>query len=273
MSRVVSRRQVLTLGSLGLPLTAFPWFSQRAFAQSTALPGGPGALDSFPGHPPELVREMVGVSHGNLKRVQEIVEARPALARAAVDWGFGDWEDALGAASHVGNRPIAEYLIAHGARPTIFSATMLGQLDVVKTFVAAQPGIQRIPGPHSIPLLAHAKAGGPAAAPILQFLESLGDAGAPPAVPITDDEKAALAGTYVFGSGPNDRIEITVDKSALMFLRKGAIARGLTHVGDRAFHPMGAAAVRIRFTAAGPRGMTLTVHDPDLIVTARREPA
>jgi hypothetical protein len=273
MNRVVSRRQVLTLGSLGLPLTAFSGISVSAFAQAAAPAGAAGALDSFPGHPPELVREMVGVSHGNFKRVQEIVEARPALARAAVDWGFGDWEDALGAASHVGNRPIAEYLIAHGARPTIFSATMFGQLDVVKSFVAAQPGIQRIPGQHSIPLLAHAKAGGTGAAPVFQYLESLGDAGAPTTPPISDEEKAALAGTYIFGPGPNDRIDITVDKGALMFLRKGAIARGLTHVGDHAFHPMGAAAVRIRFTAAGPRAMTLTVHDPDLIVTARREPS
>jgi hypothetical protein len=240
-------------------------------AQGTAPAAAASTLDSFPGHPPELVREMVGVSHGNFKRVQEIVEARPALARAAVDWGFGDWEDALGAASHVGNRPIAEYLIAHGARPTIFSATMFGQLDVVKAFVTAQPGIQRIPGPHSIPLLAHAKAGGAASAPVFQYLESLGDAGGPIATPMPDEDKAALAGTYVFGSGANDRIDITFDKGQLLFQRKGTTARGLFHIGDRAFHPMGAAAVRVRFSAAG-RGTTLTVHDPDLIVTARREP-
>jgi hypothetical protein len=269
MPSSVTRRGFLVLGSLGLPLSSM---NGHAFAQTAAAAPGPGALDGFPRHPPELAREMVGVSHGNLKRVQEIVDARPALARAAIDWGFGDWEDALGAASHVGNRPIAEYLIAHGARPSIFSATMLGQLDVVKAFVAAQPGIQRIPGPHSIPLLAHAKAGGAAAAPVLQYLQSLGDADAPPTAPISDDERASLAGTYVFGSGANDRIEVTFDKGALMFLRKGTTARGLVHVGDRAFHPIGAAAVRIRFTAAATRGMTLTVHDPDLVVTARREP-
>jgi hypothetical protein len=34
---------------------------------------------------------------------------------------------------------------------------MLGQLDVVKALIQAQPGAQRIPGPHSISLLAHAK--------------------------------------------------------------------------------------------------------------------
>src|SRR5712664_3024462 len=85
--------------------------------------------ETFPTQPPALVREMVLVAHGNVKRVHELVEARPSLAKAAWDWGFGDWESALGAASHVGNRDIAEYLIAHGARPSIFSETMLGHLD------------------------------------------------------------------------------------------------------------------------------------------------
>jgi hypothetical protein len=126
--------------------------------------------DVFPTQPPELVREMVLVSHFDIKRVKELVEARPTLAKAAWDWGFGDWETALGAASHMGNREMAEYLISKGARPSLFSATMLGHLDVVKAFVTAQPGVQRIPGPHSISLLAHAKAGGAAAEPVLKYL-------------------------------------------------------------------------------------------------------
>jgi hypothetical protein len=50
---------------------------------------------------------MVGASHGNLARVNELVLAHPALANAAWDWGFGDWETAIGAASHVGNKQIA----------------------------------------------------------------------------------------------------------------------------------------------------------------------
>ncbi len=80
---------------------------------------------------PKLVKETVAVSHGNLPRVRELVEASPALAKATWDWGFGDWETALGAASHTGRREIAELLIAHGARPDIFTFAMFGQLDVV----------------------------------------------------------------------------------------------------------------------------------------------
>ena len=65
------------------------------------------------------------------------------MARASIDWGFGDWETCLDAAAHVGNKPIADFLLAHGARPTIFSAAMMGQLDAVKAFIAARPGIQK----------------------------------------------------------------------------------------------------------------------------------
>ena len=125
-------------------------------APEPARSGPDPNLNNFPQHPRELVRELVTVAHFDIARVKELVEARPSLARAAWDWGFGDWEDALGAASHMGNRPMAEYLISKGARPTIFSATMLGQLEVVKAFVTAQPGVQAVRGPHSISLLAHA---------------------------------------------------------------------------------------------------------------------
>src|SRR5438045_1519368 len=188
-----SRRSLLRLASSAIPLQML---NKLAIAQSPS----PNATirDGFPSHPPELAREMVWVSHYDQKRVRELVDARPALARAAWDWGFGDWETALGAAAHMGNRPIAEYLIGKGARPSLFSATMLGQLDVVKAFVAAPPGVERIPGPHSISLLAHAKAGREAAVPVLRYLESLGDADAPPAAPLAADQLASLTGTYVF---------------------------------------------------------------------------
>ena len=243
-----------------------------AFAVSSPAPAAeiaPAIADSFPTQPVELVRETVTVAHGNVKRLRELVDARPALAKAAYDWGFGDWEDALGAASHVGNREIAEYLISKGARPTLYSATMLGQLEVVKAFVAAQPGCQRIPGPHSISLLAHAKNGGATAEKVLRYLESLGDAGSPAAPPLTAEELAALTGTYVYGSGPRDSVEIAVTRGQLMFTRKGTTSRGLVHVEGLAFHPAGAAAVRVRF-ALDKSAATVTVHDPEPVIVAKR---
>src|SRR4249919_1158897 len=130
----------------------------------------------FPTQQPELIQEFVAVAHFNAARVKELVGRHATLAKATWDWGFGDWETALGAASHVGNREIAEFLLANGARPSIFSAAMLGQLDVVKAFVAATPGVQRIKGPHSITLLRHAMAGGAQAKPVLDYLTQLGGA-------------------------------------------------------------------------------------------------
>lgn len=224
-----------------------------------------GATDTFPMQPVELVKEMVTVSHGNAKRVRELVEAHPALAKASWDWGFGDWEAAIDAASHVGNREIAEYLIGKGARPTLFTAAMLGQLEVVKGLIAAHPGVQRLAGPHSISLLAHAKNGGAAAKEVYQYLESLGDAGSPAPAPISDEDLNNLAGTYSFGSGATEEIEIKASKSQLLFTRTGATPRPLYHLGDHAFYPAGASAVRIQFKES-----TLTVHDPEPVLVATR---
>lgn len=218
---------------------------------------------------PTLVREVVGASHGKMARLKELVDAQPSLSKAAWDWGFGDWESALGAASHVGNREIAEYLISKGAVPTIFSATMLGQVEVVKAMVTASPGIQRISGPHSISLLDHAKNGGAAAKPVLEFLESLGDAGVPPRPAISIEEMKELVGSYEFGSGPTERIEIALAGKGLSFMRKGTDARGLIYKGEQVFHPAGSSAVQVRFVKSGG-GLTLTVHSPELVLTARK---
>jgi hypothetical protein len=271
MLNVYSRRNLLRLPSravkiatLGLP------FRLLAFAGPKEALKTP-MTDLFPTQPPELVREVVTVSHFNLKRLQELVDARPSLARASWDWGFGDWESALGAASHMGNRPIAEYLLSKGARPSLFSAAMLGQLEVVKAFVAAQPQVQRTRGPHSISLLAHAKAGGEPARPVFDFLQSLGDAGADPPVALSPADLTELTGSFAFGSGPHDQIEVTADHGQLTWTRQGTVGRPLTHLGDRAFYPAGASAVRIQFTEENG-ALVMTVHDPDVVLTARRKP-
>jgi hypothetical protein len=259
MADSISRRTFLAaapaLGALHLPQTA-----------------GPAAGDHFPAQPPELVKEMVGVAHGNLERVKQLAEARPALVKAAWDWGFGDWESAIDAASHVGNRSIAEYLIGKGARPTLFTAAMMGQLDIVKAALAATPGIQRTRGPHGITLLAHARAGGDTAAGMRRYLESLGDADPAYApVPLSDAERLAIPGSYIFGTGTNDRFEVSEGKQRVpAILRPGGTSRGLVHVGSLQFHPVGAESVRIRFEMADGRAIAVAVHDGDLVVTATR---
>jgi len=90
-----------------------------AAVPTVALAKGDEAASEFSASmDPALVKNAVAFSHGNEKGVRELIEKQPELAKAAWDWGFGDVESAIGAASHVGNRAIAEVLIANGARPT-----------------------------------------------------------------------------------------------------------------------------------------------------------
>jgi hypothetical protein len=234
-----------------------------------AAPGG--TAEWFPQQDPAVVREMVGVSHGQVARVKELVARQPALANAAVDWGFGDWESALGAASHVGNREIAAFLLANGARPSIFSAAMLGQLEIVKAFVETSPGIQRVLGPHHITLLSHARAGGAAAEPVVKYLERVGDADRrPPTEPLAAADRDALAGRYVFGPGPRDFFTVDVQNNQLGIERPGSFRRGLSHTGGLVFFPVGASSVRLAFVRDGDTVTRMTVADPDVLVTGER---
>jgi hypothetical protein len=118
-----------------------------------------------------LVEEFVLKSHADLQRVGELLEQEPGLLNASHDWGAGDWETGLGAAAHMGRRDIAELLLQRGARIDLFAAAMLGQLEIVKAALEAFPAMRDARGAHGIPLIEHARAGGPAAEAVLRFLE------------------------------------------------------------------------------------------------------
>jgi hypothetical protein len=118
----------------------------------------------------QLVAEFVLKAHGDLGVVKQLLEQDPAIVNAAWDWGGGDWETALGAASHVGRRDIAEYLLEHGARMDVFAAAMLGEVEIVRAMLDAQPELREARGPHGIPLVAHAEAGGEQARDVLELV-------------------------------------------------------------------------------------------------------
>jgi hypothetical protein len=134
-------------------------------------------VPDFPEHHPQFdrarVKRFVIAGHGNLAAVKAMLAEEPNLINGAIDWGHGDFETALGGASHMGRHDIAEYLLEHNARMDIFAATMLGKLDIVKAAVAAYPNIVHVPGPHGIPLIMHAEKGGWAAKDVLEFLRPL----------------------------------------------------------------------------------------------------
>ena len=262
----------ITSGFSALGITAL---ATKVWGQSPPPYAIRGA-DAFPQQDPSLVKDAVGASHGNFARIRELVEKQPAMARASIDWGFGDWETCLDAAAHVGNKPIADFLLTHGARPTIFSAAMMGQLDAVKALIAARPGIQKTLGPHGITLMSHAKAGGPDAAAVVQYLASLGDADTPAAMqPLSDADRDALAGKYVFGPAPRDYFIVDVQKpmlgTALGIDRPNSPARrGLNHLGNLVFFPTGVPTVKIAFAREGAQITRLTLADPEVMLTAKR---
>jgi ankyrin repeat protein len=109
-------------------------------------------------------------AHGNLAKVKEMLLADPRLLDAMYEpWG----ETALGAASHVGNRPIAEYLLEQGAKLTIYTAAMLGTQEDVAAFLANDPDLINSGGAHNIPLMFHAALSGDLT--LMQFLAEKGN--------------------------------------------------------------------------------------------------
>jgi hypothetical protein len=143
----LTRRNVLQAGALA----GAAFMIQPLFAQKVPDKGPP--LDK------DMVKEFVSVAHGDMEKTKKMLEAQPALINATWDWGGGDWETGLGGASHVGSRDVAEYLLSKGARMDVFCAAMLGRIDIVKAFLAADPKVVDLPGPHRIPLIRHAIAG------------------------------------------------------------------------------------------------------------------
>lgn len=262
---VVSRRKLLGFGALALAGEAGKAFRLTASGQVRAVPAG------FPRQDPGLVREVVQFAHFDLEAVRELVRVRPALATASWDWGFGDWETPLGAASHTGRREIAEVLMAHGARPGLLTLAMLGELDAVRVILEARPAARSIPGPHGLTLLQHARAGGEAAAPVVEYLERLGGADSRPTdLPISEEEMSAYVGSYVLVSDPPVRFRI-IDRNGQLAFRHGESApRRLLRQDEHEFRPVGAPAVRIRFELNGELAMRVEIVDGSTTVTANR---
>lgn len=269
MRPTLTRRQCLAL----IPLTGAAIALHAAGAQPEPHAPAPAPPDAFPQQDPALAREIVGASHGKLDRVTALLKDAPQLANAAYDWGFGDWETALGAASHTGRRQIAALLLDHGARPDIFTCAMLGHLDAVMAMIAASPGLQRTRGPHGLTLLHHARAGGDPSKPVAEYLATLGDADVPyPEQPLAPDQRDLYKGTYTYGQREDQRFQILIpEKQDRLAIQRGAaFPRALFHLGNHAFHPTGAPDVRIQFTIAAAQAAAATITTPASLLTATR---
>jgi hypothetical protein len=138
-------------------------FSQQQSNQQKAPP-----LD------PALVKEFVGAAHKDFSKVKSMLDETPDLLNAVNNLGGWDWEDALGAAGHVGIPDEAYYLLEKGGRMTICVAAMLGKISIVRPMIEEFPYLKNAVGPHKISLLRHAKAGGENALEVVDYLKTLG---------------------------------------------------------------------------------------------------
>ena len=76
----------------------------------------------------------------------------------------------------------------------------------------------------------------------------------------------------MYGSGNDETLTIVKMSNGMLGIQRGErVPRHLFHLGEHTFHPTGAPSVRINFRVNDNNvAETLTVHDADLIVTARR---
>lgn len=122
----------------------------------------------------EIVKEFVTVAHGKIDRLKEMLENDFLLLHVSYDWGGGDFETAIEAAGHMGNKEIADYLLSKGARYNIYLAAMLGHLDIVKQVLTMNSQLLNSKGPHGFTLLHHAKKGGESSVAVVDYLQGLG---------------------------------------------------------------------------------------------------
>ena len=122
----------------------------------------------------QLVGRIVGKSHGDFETVKRLVKQEPRLVNATHDWGGGDFETPLNAASHVGRRRIAEFLLENDARIDVFAIVMLGMTNVLKELLVTCPKLHAVPGAHRIPMLSHAVFGREPAQEIFNLLMDAG---------------------------------------------------------------------------------------------------
>lgn len=120
-----------------------------------------------------MAQDFVIYAHSDLEMVKKLYEREPNLLNSTLDWGNGDWETALGGASHMGRKDIVKFLLSKGARIDLFCATMLGMIDVVKAMLTLEPALIDAKGPHGFNLHFHAQVGQEDAKPVLDYLQTI----------------------------------------------------------------------------------------------------
>lgn len=274
--RNLLKHSVLGFLALGTPAT---FVSGRSQYHSSPI-SDPDTV--FPHIEPEVAESVVGAAHGNFEKLKELVDPRPELARANWEWQFGDWESAIGAASHMGRRDIAFYLMDKGARPTLFTFAMLGAYEVVKSMIDYYPGIQTTAGAHGISLLRHARTGSRMEDQmntvekdnlkrLIDYLEALGDADGPSYPSLSPEEQELYVGDYKYGSGPEDGVVVSLNmRKSLSLGPIGSFGGALNKIGEHQFTFEAAPSVRVSFHLESGTVKALTINEPGRTTEAEK---
>lgn len=280
-----NRRQFIKKASIGLFGICL---AEHVVGQTQNFAGHGQAIlhADYPAIDKGLTYSVVNAAHFDLEKVKTLVTRRPELANAAWDWGFGDFETAIGACSHTGRRDIAEFLMSYGAKPDIFTFAMLGMLNSVQEIIETIPNIQSHRGPHGITLLKHAQnrlankeiSGADRAnvVRVIDYLEKLGNANEGAlSLPLTQGDKTIFLSDYRYGEGENEIFNVgpySLDPANFIRItRKGLPGRLLHKIGENMFSPTGAPSVKIVFEIIGNQVVSLMIYEPDPIVKALKQ--
>ena len=108
---------------------------------------------------PDEINEFVAAAHRDADKTKMMVDKNPLILNCASQIARGDFETAIGGASHMGRKDIADVLVKRGARLDIFNLTFLGYTEVVQQLIEVSPHYLKAYGPHGFTLLHHAKVG------------------------------------------------------------------------------------------------------------------
>ncbi|MCF7560198.1 hypothetical protein L3X39_06065 [Sabulilitoribacter multivorans] len=279
----ISRRALVKSSVFGILAVSIPsiTYAKSIYDFNNTNNAKDNLSNRYPAIDDAIVNEVVGKSHFDLDRVKELVDKRPELSRATWDWGFGDWESAIGAASHVGRRDIIAYLLSKGAKANIFTFATLGAYDTVKSMIEFYPGIQENYGPHGISLLQHATVGLRMkdkmtadqitnSEKLISYLEQLGNADGATFEELTEGKEKYL-GDYKYGEGDNEGFSVKQNmRDMLTFGSLGNFGGALYKVKDHEFRYNKFPSVFISFQVENEQVISVTVKEPDLTLVAKK---
>ncbi|MEO9805246.1 MAG: hypothetical protein ABJF04_18455 [Reichenbachiella sp.] len=105
------------------------------------------------------IKDFVFAAHKDFEETKRIVEQKPLILNCTNQPQRGDFETAVGGASHMGRRDIADLLVSKGARLDIFNYAFLGYDEFIMKLLTDYPNLLKAPGPHGFTLLHHANVG------------------------------------------------------------------------------------------------------------------